>query len=77
MISPMKTYFREDGSRDTFNSLEFLKDVQLVAPLNDLRRNRCYRGEVPLLPVEYDDSLGDEEEFDVWEEEENRRRLIK
>ena len=31
-ISPMKTYFKEDGSRDTFNSLEFLKDVQLQRP---------------------------------------------
>ena len=73
-ISPMKTCFKGDGSRDTFNSLEFLKNVQLVAPFNDLRRNRCYRGEVPLLPVEYDDYLGDEEEFDMWEEEKNRRR---
>lgn len=74
MISPMKTYFKEDGSRAIFNSLEFLKDVQLVAPFNDLRRNRCYRGEDPHLPVEYDASLGNEEEFDVFEEEENRQR---
>jgi hypothetical protein len=42
-ISPMKTYFRVDGSRDIFNSLSCVKDLRFIAPIHEYRRKRCYR----------------------------------
>jgi hypothetical protein len=40
--SPVKTYFRVDGSRDIFNSLSYVKDLQFIAPIHTCQRKRCY-----------------------------------
>jgi hypothetical protein len=39
---PMKTYFKEDGSRDTFNVLSFVKDLRFISPINECRSKRCF-----------------------------------
>jgi hypothetical protein len=42
LISPMKTYFKEDGSRDTFDILSFVKDLRFISPIHECRCKRCY-----------------------------------
>lgn len=45
-LTPVKTWFRQDGSKTIFNTLEFAKHLQLVAPIQDKLQNRCYHGDV-------------------------------
>jgi hypothetical protein len=57
IFSPIKTSFREDGSRAIFNSLSFVKDLQFVAPIHKRLGKRCYYGSFKVRWYETDDDL--------------------
>ncbi|OXV06392.1 hypothetical protein Egran_05840 [Elaphomyces granulatus] len=60
---PMKTYFKEDGSRDTFDILSFVKDLRFISPIHECRSNRCYNY---CLSFEDDETL---DSVDVWHDD--------